>query len=44
MDFRQECIDKTKVRLTGGMKSMQSGVGIELLIKGFRLGKGALPL
>ena len=43
MESRQECIDKTKVRLIREMKSTQSGVGTELLIKGFQIGAGAMP-
>ena len=43
MDSRQDCLDKTKVRIAGELNASQSPGGTELLIKGVQIGIGVLP-
>ena len=43
MESRQQCLEQTKVRVTGDLNSMKSGAGTDLLLKGIRVGIGILP-
>ena len=43
MEPRQQCLEQTKVKVTGDLNSMKSGVGTDLLLKGVQVGIGILP-
>ena len=43
MESRQQCLEQTKVKVTGDLNSMKSGVGTDLLLKGVQVGIGILP-
>ena len=43
VDFKQSCLEETKVRVMSKLKADQSAGGIELLIKGVQVGIGVLP-
>ena len=43
MESRQQCLEQTKVKVTGDLNSMKSGFGTDLLLKGVQVGIGILP-
>jgi len=43
MESRTDCLQKTKVRVSGELQGTQSGASTELLIKGIQVGIGVLP-
>ena len=43
MISRDKCIEEANVRVTSKLKSSQSSIGTEFLIKGLQIGVGILP-